>query len=48
MNCGMVAGMEIKVDILKIDAIDDFTRSELKQMVLRISSFLDRVAEGEK
>ena len=45
MNCGMVVDMEVKVDILKVDLVADFTQSELKQMLLRISSFMERVAE---
>ena len=48
MNCGMAVEMEQKIDILKIDKMDDFTISELKQMVLRISSFMEKVADGEK
>ena len=48
MNCGMVVDMEVKVDILKVDLVDDFTKSELKQMLLRISSFMERVADGEE
>ena len=48
LNCGMAVEMEQKIDILKIDKMDDFTISELKQMVLRISSFMEKVADGEK
>ena len=48
LNCGMVVGMEPKINIMNIDKMDEFTKSELKQMVLRISSFLERVAEDEK
>ena len=44
----MAVEMEQKIDILKIDKMDDFTISELKQMVLRISSFMEKVADGEK
>ena len=48
LNCGMAVEMEQKIDILKIDKMDDFSISELKQMVLRISSFMEKVADGEK
>ena len=47
LNCGMGDRMDIKIDILSLTKVDDFTKSELKKMVLRISSFLERVAEGE-
>ena len=45
INCGDENTIDISVDVLNLDAIDDFTRSELKQMVMRISSFLERVKE---
>ena len=48
LNCGMGDRMDIKIDILNLTKVDDFTKSELKKMVLRISSFLERVAEGEE
>ena len=39
--------MDIKIDILSLDKVDDYTKSELKRMVMRISSFMERV-EGER
>ena len=42
LNCGMMNMMDIKVDVLNLDAVDDFTVSELKQMILRIISFQER------
>ena len=42
INCGMMNMMDIKVDVLNLDAVDDFTVSELKQMILRIISFQER------
>ena len=45
INCGLGNQMDINVDVLNLDIIDDFTKSELKQMVMRISSFLERVKE---
>ena len=43
INCGMGNTMDIKIDVLDLDTVDDFTVSELKQMVLRINSFQERV-----
>ena len=45
INCGDGNTIDISVDVLNLDTIDDFTRSELKQMVMRINSFLERVKE---
>ena len=45
LNCGMDDRMEKNTDIRKIDQIDDCTKLELTQMVLRINSFLEKVAE---
>ena len=42
VNCGREK-MEINIDVLKIGVLDDFTKSELKQLVSRISLFLDEV-----
>ena len=45
INCGDGNTIDISVDVLKLNTIDDFTRSELKQMVMRINSFLETVKE---
>ena len=45
LNCGMESVMEPVIDVLSLNECDDFTKSELKQMVLRISSFLEKAAE---
>ena len=45
LNCGMDDRMEKNTDIRKIDQIDDCIKLELIQMVLRIKSFLEKVAE---
>ena len=37
--------MDSEIDVLSIDELDDFTKAELKQMILRISSFLKKVSE---
>ena len=47
LNCGMENKMDTIIDVLTMEKLDDYTKSELKQMVLRISSFLEKVAEGE-
>ena len=48
LNCGVVgSSMDIKIDILSLDKVDDYTKSELKRMVMRLSSFMERV-EGER
>ena len=45
LNCGMESVMEPVIDVLSLNECADFTKSELKQMVLRISSFLEKAAE---
>ena len=47
LNCGMENKMDTTIDVLTMEKVDDYTKSELKQMVLRVSSFLEKVAEGE-
>ena len=47
LNCGMESIMDYKIDVLSIDELNDFTKSELKQMILRISLFLEKVSEAE-
>ena len=47
INCGVERVMDSKIDVLSMDEFDDFTKSELKQMILRISSFLEKVAESD-
>ena len=47
LNCGLESVMEPKIDVLSMNELNDFTKSELKQMILRISSFLEKVAEGD-
>ena len=47
VNCGTATKMDIKIDVLTIDKLDDFAKSELKQMVSRINSFLARIADGQ-
>ena len=48
LNCGMENKMDSSIDVLSMEKLDDYTKSELKQMVLRVSSFLEKVAEGEQ
>ena len=40
--------MDTLIDVLSLEKLDDYTKSELKQMVLRVSSFLEKVAESEQ
>ena len=47
LNCGTVDSMDIKFDILGLDKVDEVTELELKKMVLRMSSFLEKVSEQE-
>ena len=47
LNCGVETVMDSKIDVLSLDKFDDYTKSELKQMVLRISSFLEKVVESD-
>ena len=47
LNCGVESVMDSKIDVLRLDKFDDFTKSELKQMILRISSFLEKVVESD-
>ena len=39
--------MDVEIDILNMNKVDDFTRPELKQMVMRINSFLERVTGAD-
>ena len=48
LNCGMENKMDTLIDVLSLEKLDDYTKSELKQMVLRVSSFLEKVAESEQ
>ena len=43
INCGMVSNIDSDLDILEMDNMDDRKRSDLKLMVSRICSFLERV-----
>ena len=43
LNCGVENQIVPRIDILSIGELDDSAKSELKQMVLRINSFLEKV-----
>ena len=42
MNCGFEDKINV-LDVLSLDEIDDFTKSELKRMIIRLKAFQDRV-----
>ena len=43
INCGVADKIESDLDILNLEDIDDLTISDLKRMVARISSFIEKV-----
>ena len=48
LNCGFENRMEAEIEILELGELDDLTKSELKRMVSRINSFLQKVStDGE-
>ena len=48
LNCGFENRMETEIEILELGELDDLTKSELKRMVSRINSFLQKVStDGE-
>ena len=48
LNCGASNWIDVKIDVLKIDMLDDATKSELKRLVLRLNSFLEKVTNNEE
>ena len=43
LNCGVENQIVPRIDVLSIGELDDLAKSEIKQMVLRINSFLEKV-----
>ena len=46
VNCGKADRMELNVDILNVNKTDDFTKSELKKLAIRMRSFLESVEDA--
>ena len=44
INCGREVKLDKTIDVSKIGTLDEFTKSELKQMVSRITLFLEEVS----
>ena len=46
VNCGKADRMEVDIDILNVNKTDDFTKSELKKLAIRMRSFLESVEDA--
>ena len=42
INCGMEEKVGVDIDVVKLNEIDDITRLKLKQMTIRIGSFIEK------
>ena len=47
INCGAVNVIDVEIDVLKLDELDDTIKSQLKLLVLRLNSFLEKVNDNE-
>ena len=47
LDCGVNDKINNDIDILSLDQIDEFTKLELKRMVIRINRFLERVTSED-
>ena len=43
MNCGTAEEIGDEIDILSLKKIDGFKKSELKRVVIRIGTFLEKI-----
>ena len=48
LNCGMEPKVDNNIDVLNLGEMDEFTKCEIKQMVQRISLFVEEVSDRDK